>query len=303
MVRAGVRIKDAAFATLVLLVLGCGGSDGGVAPPPPTQPLHFTIDIRYVAPLAANEVGVFTAAAAKWTRALRNDIGGFPLNSAANACFIGQPTLNELHRNLLIFVSVEQVDGPQGVLAYTQVCAQSSANLLPIVSHIRLDRDDLASIESRGLLLSIVTHEMGHALGFNPQVYTNKGLVSGGVEDPHFIGLSARTEFVRRVPAYTGNAVPLEDVGQLGEQSSHWRWSAFGDELMIGTLLPGYTYPLSTVTLGLFKDIGYDVDMSVAEAYPVLSIRAAPNTADRVRLVNDVVAPRTSQILSPSNSP
>jgi hypothetical protein len=303
MVRAGVRIKDAAFATLVLLVLGCGGSDGAVAPSGPPQILHFTIDVRYVSSLTADEQTVIAAAAAKWTRALRNDIGGFPLNSAANACFVGQPSINELHRNLLLFVSAEQVDGPNGVLAFTQVCAQSSSNLLPIVSHIRLDRADLSSIESRGLLASIVTHEMGHALGFNPQVYAPKGLVSGGTEDPHFTGLAARTEFVRRIPSYSGSPVPLEDLGQLGDQSSHWRWSVFGDELMIGSILPGYTYPLSTVTLGLFKDIGYDVDMSVGEAYPVLSIRAAPNTADRVRLVNDVVAPRTSQVLSPSNSP
>jgi hypothetical protein len=180
------------------------------------------------------------------------------------------------------------------------LCAQSSVDLLPIISHIRLDGADLASIEARGLLPSIVMHEMGHALGFNPQVWSGKGLVNGGIDDPHFTGLAAKTEFVRRIPSYSGNAVPLEDVSHLGEQSSHWRWSVFGDELMIGSLLPGYTYPLSTVTLGLFKDIGYDVDMSVAEPYPVLSFRANARMEERVSLGNDLVAPRTRLILRPA---
>ena len=301
MVRAGVRSKDVALATLVLFVLGCGGSDAAVAPTGPPQVRHFTIDIRYVVRLSSDEERVVAAAAERWTRALRNDIGSFQLSSDANGCFVGQPALNEQHRNLLIFVSVGNVDGPGGIVAYTQVCAQSAADLLPIVSHIRLDAADLASIESRALLSSIVTHEMAHALGFNPQVYTRKGFVAGGTADPYFTGLAARTEFVRRVPSYTGNSVPLEDVGNLGDQSSHWRWSAFGDELMIGSLLPGYTYPLSTVTLGLFKDIGYDVDMSVAEPYPVLSIRSMPVASGRVLLGNDVVAPRTSQVLRPAS--
>jgi hypothetical protein len=300
MVRAGVISKVAALATLVLFGLGCGGSDAAVAPTGPPQVRHFTIDIRYIAPLNPDDQHAITAAADKWTRALRNDIGSFQLSSVANACFVGEPPLNEPHRNLLIFVSVDDVDGPNGVLAYTQVCAQSSADLLPIVSHIRIDREDFNSLRSRGLLTTIITHEMGHALGFNPQVYGDKGLVSGGVADPHFTGLAARTEFVRRVPGYAGNPVPLEDVNGQGEQSSHWRWSVFGDELMIGSLLPGYTYPLSTVTLGLFRDIGYDVDMYVAEPYPVLSFKATPLMADRVALHNDVVAPRTSQIVRPA---
>jgi hypothetical protein len=298
MVRACVRIKDIYLATLALVAVACGGADSAVSPPPP--PLHLTIEVRYLAPLTVDEQRIVAAAADKWTHALLTDIGSFQLNSPANECFAGEPTLNELHRNLLLYVSARQVDGVGGVIAFTQVCAQSARDLLPIVSHIRLDRDDLSSVETRGLLSSIVTHEMGHALGFNPQVYTRKGFVSGGTADPYFTGSAARTEFAKRLPSYTGNAVPLEDMGQLGDQSSHWRWSVFGDELMIGPLLPGYTYPLSSVTLGLFKDIGYDVDMSKADPYPILSFRAEPVMGERALLENDVVAPRVGRIIPPT---
>jgi len=297
MVRAGVRIKDIYLATLALVALACGGADSAVSPPPS---LPLTIDVRYLSPLTVDEQSIVAAAADKWTHVLLNDIGSFKLNSAANDCFVGEPAINELHGNLLLYVTVEPVDGAGGVVAYTQVCAQSSRDLLPIVSHIRLDSDDLSSIEARGLLSTIVMHEMGHALGFNPDVYTRKGLVGGGTTDPYFTGIAARAEFAKRVPSYTGNAVPLEDMGQLGNQSSHWRWNVFGDELMIGVLYPGYTYPLSSVTLGLFKDIGYEVDMSKSDPYPVLSFRAQPATGVRTLLENDLVAPRVTRIVPPT---
>ena len=151
-------------------------------------------------------------------------MGSFQLSSAANDCFNGEPAIRELHHNLLLFVSVAHVDGPHGTLAYTEICGQSRANLLPIVSHIRIDSDDLDSLGIKGLLSPVVTHEMGHALGFNSLVWAGKALVSGDSSDPFFTGLAAKTEFARQVPSYMGNSVPLEDIDQLGTKSSHWRW-------------------------------------------------------------------------------
>lgn len=288
------------FGVVGFAVLGCGGADSSVAPPPPPPlvPPHLTIDIRYLSVLTTGQKSVVSAAADRWTHALLTDMGNFQLSFASNDCFIGEPAVNELHHNLLLFVSAEAVDGPHGTLAYTQVCGQSNRDL-PIVSHIRVDAADLDSLEIKGLLASVVMHEMGHALGFNPLVWKRKGLISGDQADPYFIGLSAQTEFARRVPSYMGKPVPLEDIGQLGDKSSHWRWTVFGDELMIGALVPGYHYPLSSVTLGLFRDIGYDVDMAAAEPYPVLSLRSAQPTAVRTMLDGDVVPPRRVRVFRP----
>lgn len=301
MVRAGTTSKHGfeAAAFVVVAAFGCAGADSTVGPPPPPAVPHLTIDIRYLTPFTAQEQSIVAGAAEKWTHALIIDMGSFQLDSPVDDCFPGEPAIRELHHNLLLLISAEQVDGPHGVLAYTEVCGQSTRDLLPILSHIEIDRADLDSLETKGLLLPVITHEMGHALGFNPQVYTRKGLVSGGIADPYFTGITARTEFARRIPAYAGNSVPLEDVGQLGPQSSHWRGTVFGDELMIGALVPGYKHPLSSITLGLFKDIGYDVDMSAADPYPSPPIASARLTWAPVVLENDLVSRGARRMLSP----
>jgi hypothetical protein len=301
MLRAVSTSKAGCGLVLISFVmLGCGTSDSSVAPPPPPTliPPHLTIDIRYISAFTADQKFTIAAAADKWTHALLTDLGNFRLSFASNDCFVGEPAVSELHHNVLLFLSLEPVDGPQGTLAYTQVCGQNTQDL-PIVSHIRIDAADIDSLEIKGLLTSVVMHEMGHALGFNPKVWGRKGLVSGGTADPYFTGLSAKAEFVRSVPSYMGNAVPLDDSNLQGEQSSHWRWSAFGDELMVGALVPGYHYPLSSVTLGLFRDIGYDVDMHAAEPYPSLSIISEPSSAVRTMLDGDVVAPKIRRMLRP----
>ena len=286
-----------------LVVLGCGGSDSSVAPPPPPPfiPPHLTIDVRYLSTFTAEQKFTIAAAADRWTHAILTDLGNFQLSFASNDCFVGEPAVHEVHHDVLLFLSLEAVDGPHSTLAYTQVCSETPRDL-PIVSHIRIDAADMDSLEIEGLLSSVVMHEIGHALGFNPHVWGRKGLIGGGTADPYFTGLSAKTEFLRSVPSYMGNVVPLDDIDQQGDKSSHWRWSAFGDELMVGALVPGYRYPLSSVTLGLFRDIGYDVDMKVAEPYPVLSTMGAPASAVTM-LDGDVVAPKIRRILQPLATP
>ncbi len=288
---------------LSLVVLGCGGLDSSVAPPPPPPfiPPHLTIDVRYLSTFTADQKFTIGAAVDRWTHALVTDLGNFQLSSPSNDCFLGEPAVKELHHNVLLFLSLEAVDGPQGTLAYTQVCGESPRDL-PIVSHIRIDAADMDSLQIKGLLASVVMHELGHALGFNPHVWGRKGLISGGTADPYFTGLAAKTEFLRSVPSYMGNVVPLDDIDQQGDKSSHWRWSAFGDELMVGVLVPGYHYPLSSVTLGLFRDIGYDVDMKVAEPYPAVSNMSALPKAVAI-LDGDVVAPRVRRVFQPLATP
>jgi hypothetical protein len=288
---------------LGLVVLGCGASDSSVGPPPPPAliPPHLTIDVRYLSAFTAEQRFTIATAADKWTHALLTDLGNFQLSSASNDCFIGEPAVHEVHHDVLLFLSLEAVDGPHGTLAYTQVCSETARDL-PIVSHIRIDAADMDSLQINGLLASVAMHEIGHALGFNPHVWGRKGLVGGGTADPYFTGLSAKVEFLRSVPSYMGNAVPLDDIDQQGDKSSHWRWSVFGDELMVGVLVPGYHYPLSSVTLGLFRDIGYEVDMNVAESYPSLSIKSLPPSGVAV-LGGDVLAPRIRRLLQPVASP
>jgi hypothetical protein len=99
-----------------------------------------------------------------------------------------------------------------------------------------------------------------------------KSLTAGGTNDPVFTGEKARAEFAAHGAWYTGATVPLEDGAGIGPQDPHWRFQIFGDELMVSAIGTGFKSPLSTITLGFFEDIGYDVDFSVADPYEVVPL-------------------------------
>lgn len=287
MLRAAMTIKDLALLVLSTSVcLACGGSDSPVEPPSSGP----QIELRYVPgffTLTAQQQGVVAGAIDKWTRALSKDLGAFRLDSPANDCFPGQPRLDETHRNLLLFVSIADIDGPSNYLAYTQVCSVSDQDKLPILSHIRIDRADLDSMQARGILPAVVMHEIGHALGFNQESYLPKHLAAGGTSDPHFTGAIARSKFAEHGAWYTGVTVPLEDGSGRGPNDPHWRFSVFGDELMVAVVSRDFKAPLSVITLGLFADLGYEVDFSVADPYEVAPLFGANRRVPESSLAND----------------
>ena len=240
-----------------------------------------------------------SAAVAKWTRALSKDLGKFDLNSPAGQCFVGEPALHETHHNLLLFVSIQEIDGPSSQLAFTQVCGLSGRDTLPFLSHIRLDRADVDSMEARGILPLVVMHEMGHALGFNPTSYLPKGLGGGGTNDPVFQGAVARSEFAKHGAWYTGATVPLEDRSGQGPRDPHWRFDVFGDELMIPVVGRDFKLPLSSITLGFFEDIGYNVDFAVADPYEVAPLFGANRVVPEWDLRRDLNMTSPPVFLSP----
>ncbi len=293
MLRAVVTIKHLAIIGLSTSVcLACGAADSTVGPPPLQTQL---MEVRYASTLSAEHQALVAAAADKWTRALSKNRGDFRLNTPANHCFPGAPRLNEIHHNLLLFVSIAEVDGAGGQLAYTQICSISEDDALPILGHMRLDRADLAWMETETVLAGVITHEMGHVLGFNPLSYVAKGLAAGGVSDPYFSGGTARAKFADHGAWYTGVTVPLEDSHDRGPNDPHWRFVIFGDELMASELGPKYRMPLSVITLGLFADLGYDVDFSVADSYEVIPLFGGNRLLPERSLANDfrVIAPPT----------
>jgi hypothetical protein len=293
MLRAAMTIKDLALLVISTSVcLACGGSDSPVGPPSGAP----QIELRYIPgffTLTAQQQSAVTAAVDKWTRAISKDLGAFRLDRPANGCFPGQPRLNETHHNLLLLVSIADIDGPSRNLAYTQVCSVSDRDKLPILSHIRIDRADLDSMEARGILPAVITHEIGHALGFNPDSYLPKHLAAGGTSDPHFTGATARSKFAEHGAWYTGVTVPLEDLSGRGPNDPHWRYSVFGDELMVAFVSQDLKAPLSVITLGLFADLGYEVDFSVADPYEVAPLFGATRLLPENSLANDF------RILSP----
>jgi Leishmanolysin len=281
--------------------LACGGADSPVGIVPP--PNDFIIDLRYLSPVSETQRAIIAAAVDKWSRALSKDRGGFRFNTAANKCFAGAPRLDEEHRSPVIFLSVANVDRVGGLLAYTQICEVSPRDTLPVLSHIRIDLNDIALLENAGTLLGVMTHELGHALGFVPVTYLAKKLAAGGKVDPHLNGPAARAQFQERGAWYTGLTVPLEDASGDGPNNPHWRFMVFGDEVMSSSIITGYRSPLSVITLGLFQDLGYNVDFSVADSYVVTPLFGGTLMLPEFNLGNDLRAAESPPLVPPATAP
>jgi Leishmanolysin len=147
-------------------------------------------------------------------------------------------------------------------------------------------------IEGEGLLEALITHEMGHVLGFGtlwPLQDLLADAAGDGGTDPHFIGAQAIASFDDAGgSSYTeGLKVPVENDGGPGTIDSHWRESIFGTELMTGFIDVGAN-PLSAISVAALADQGYTVDVAGADPFnlSLSGLRLAPGK--RLRLVNDV---------------
>ena len=295
MLMKGIPASQFPLIFLTAVCLGCGAD----SVTKPTEGFTGQIEVRYLSNITPALQTAVSTAAARWTRALSKNLGDFPINLPANTCFSGQPAINETHHNLLLFISVTDIDGPGNALALTSVCRISSRDSLPILSDTYFDNADLDSMDANGTLQGVVLHEMGHALGFHPGTYVPKGLSGGGTGDPFFSGVTARSEFAKHGAWYTGVTVPLENSRGIGPLDPHWRASVFGDELMISFVGRGLKSPLSSITLGFFQDIGYSVDFSVADPYEVAPFFGGNRVVPEGSLRNDFDETRPPKFVSP----
>jgi hypothetical protein len=203
--------------------------------------------------LTASEQAIFQAAANRWSRVITGDI--------PNATYRGQVV-----DDLLISASGASIDGVGGILGQSGPDAFRSGSDLPIHATMEFDSADMASMESSGLLYSVVLHEMGHALGIGT-IWQNLGLISGaGTSNPIFTGANATAAY-NALAGTNAAGVPVEATGGPGTALGHWRETTFGGELMTGWAGPGVNLPLSSVTIGALADMGYQVNFAAADSF------------------------------------
>ena len=188
----------------------------------------------------------------------------------------------------LVLLDVRGIDGPGGTLAYANFCYTRVLDGTPIVSAVAFDEADIDRLVTLGSLAMLTFHELAHGLGFHSRYWYRKGLVDDG-PDPHFTGALAIEAFdAAGGTSYTNAKVPISSP-----DFSHWRESVFGREGMTSLLTLGASNPFSAVTLQAMADIGYVVDVSLADDYQLPNTvppKVAGDQAGRVfDLSNDVV--------------
>lgn len=187
----------------------------------------------------------------------------------------------------LLLVHVDEIDGPGGTLAFAGYCYTRSLDGSPVVSATIVDEADIGRLVSLGMLGVVAFHEFAHGLGFHNAYWRHHGLLDAG-DDPHFDGALAVDAFDAAGGAgYPGAKVPISP------DYSHWREDVLGREGMTPALTLGAVNPFSAITLQAMADVGYLVDVSLADDYQLPNTVPPEMAGDLVGqaldLSNDVV--------------
>ena len=245
--------------------------------------LGYVIDVRlWGPPMTPDQQALFTTAAARIRGFV---VGGVPTVDATGAdpsvCGVtGVPVLAEQVPGVIIYASVQTIDGPGKVLAQAGPCyTRSPSDLRTVVGVMEFDVDDLNTLSNTGSLQDVITHEMLHVLGFG--VFWNDLNLLTGFDTPTvgYIGTGGINGCI-----LTGgtnsclNSVPVENSGGAGTANSHWRETTFGSELMTG-FANSPPMPVSVMTVRSMADLGYGVNTSAADLYQIFagSLRADGN--------------------------
>ena len=267
-----ISLSGRAAGTYYVDVYGANGATNPnysltVVAPTTTTPTGSGFQITLsMSGLTASQRAIFQQAAARWSQVITGDL--------PNATYRGQ-TVDDL----LINASATAIDGVNGILGQAGPDAFRSGSDLPYHGIMQFDSADLASMESSGLLFSVVLHEMGHVLGIGT-IWEDLGLLSGaGGSDPIFVGANATAQY-NQIYGTSARGVPVENTGGSGTADAHWRESILTNELMTGWVNGTTTLPLSRITIGSLADIGYTVNYAAADSFtPSSSSRTAARQA------------------------
>ena len=243
----------------------------------------YVIDVRLWGPaMTPDQQLLFTNAAAR----IRGFVyGNVPAVDGTgidpSLCGVdGVPILAEQVPGVIIYASVQAIDGPGRILARAGPCYTRDANdLRTVVGVMEFDVDDLAALSNTGSLQDVITHEMLHVVGLG--VYWNDLNLLTGFDTPNvgYTGAGGIAGCIRVGGTHSClNSVPVENTGGGGTANSHWRETTFGPELMTG-FANTPPMPLSVMTVWSLADLGYTVNLEAADPYQIFagSLQAGGN--------------------------
>ncbi|HEX6589433.1 MAG TPA: leishmanolysin-related zinc metalloendopeptidase, partial [Longimicrobiales bacterium] len=226
----------------------------------------YDITIAPVVPIPAAFVPIVDAAIARWQSAI---VGDLPARSIATGTFgtgecggFGQVVNGTAADDIIVLVNIDAIDGRGSVLGFAGPCLIRQPGNLPIIGVLTLDAVDLGFLSTEAQI-ALVTHEIGHALGFG-SLWDTFDLISASSTDPRYLGSEANEEW--QAIGGSGQA-PIENSGGEGTARSHWRESVFGRELMTGFSNTTVFQPLSRMSIASFADLGYTVNLAAADAF------------------------------------
>ncbi|MEN2283645.1 hypothetical protein AAGF08_15990 [Algoriphagus sp. SE2] len=271
----------------------------------PSDRVRFNIDLKFVVEPTERQREVFESAVERWERIIikdEADLTGVTIPSF----YPGQPDVvpsEGVLDDLVIEVNLREIDGPGRILGragptWIRAEFESTEGFTSLAGIMEFDVADLDRLEEQGQFENVILHEMGHVLGIG----TLWRLGDFGFDVENLINLSTIEQIFN--PDYLGNRgnlfwkteggeglLPVEGVFfrpdgtpfiRQGTSFGHWDEDALFNELMTGFLNGGVDNPLSRITAGSVRDLGYGA-ATVGERYEL----PTPSEAARTRNSED----------------
>lgn len=265
----------------------------------PAVPGSYSVVLYFAPGFPDKFKPAFQAAAARWQSIIVADVPDTAQTFAASKfCGLGQQTINGVD-DLAIWVNTIKYDANNpNLLGQAGPCYSRSGTRLTTVGEMEFVDTQMDGLLAANQLTDTVMHEMGHILGLGThwQVLGLTANTLGGNfcgTDPQYVGANVIREY--RALGGAGN-IALENLYGPGTCEGHWKESIFGTELMTGFLNGGVANPLSRMTLASMQDLGYNIDLSKADAY---SIPAAGTASMSARAKNDLIVTRPVEHVIP----
>lgn len=231
-------------------------------------PGAFTIDVRPdTLPFPAAVSDAMAEAVRRWQRAVVGDLPDLRLTLPEGACGLAAPPTEPLTiDDVLVFASVDRLDGPGGVLAQAGPCIIREDGTAA-VGRVQIDSADVSAMAAGGRLADVLQHEIGHVLGIGTLWQRRSlGLVARSGDGYGYVGRRGLgvARWWERVTSTPQWSVPLAEAAGPGD--GHWSEAMFGAELMT-PLLDRLGNPLSLLTLEALGDLGYVTSAAGADPF------------------------------------
>jgi len=238
----------------------------------------YNLEVRWTgAPPGGPVEAAFANAVNRIRAVIVGSVAPITLTGFTTTCVPGI-TLNETIQGLVIYATVELIDGPGGVLGSAGPCSIRNSDQLSWLGRMRFDSADLENLYANGTLEAVILHEMLHVIGVGT-LWVQQGLRSGTAPTttPFFTGALARAACIEQHAGagVCGGGVPVEDCVGItgcgaGTINSHWKELTFRTELMTGYIsAPGIPNPFSRMTIQSLADMGYVVNINAEDPYTV----------------------------------
>ena len=245
---------------------------------------RFDMDLLFTSDITDSQRSRIRQARDRWKSTLANtELNNVRLPSTVGCLGLTATSIETVDDHLTL-VGERAIDGVGGVLAEATYCFVRTSDGTPVISAIVFDEADIALVAALGSLVGVAFHEFAHGLGFYNAYWEDRNLVDT-VADPHFTGALAIEAFdAAGGTAYTDAKVPISSPDY-----NHWREAVLGREGMTPNFTQGAANPFSAITLQAMADVGYVVDVSLADDYQLPNAVPPDGPAQVFDLTGDVV--------------